>query len=110
MSRILLVLLGICALAGNAAALDRRVEMVNATNLTIMELYGSNRDAGTWEEDVLGSSVLAPQSSVVVNWNDGSGYCMFDVRAVFENGVSESGYFNVCEEVVIIFDGYGGAQ
>lgn len=81
-----------------AAALDRRVTVVNNTGFTIVEFYGSNTGANTWQEDILGADVLPSGQSVVINFDDETGYCMFDFRAVFEDGeILERGGINVCE-------------
>lgn len=81
-----------------AAALDRRVTIVNNTGFTIVEFYGSNTGADTWQEDILGADVLPSGQSAVINFDDETGYCMFDFRAVFEDGeVLERGGINVCE-------------
>ena len=76
----------VAATALPAAALDRRVRIVNNTGYTIVEFYGSHRDARTWEEDILGYDVLPSGSSVNINFDDGTGYCIFDFKAVFNNG------------------------
>jgi hypothetical protein len=82
----------------SAAALDRRVRIVNNTRYTIVRFYGSHRDAGTWQEDILGNDVLPSGSSVVINFDDGTGYCIFDFRAEFEDGdVVEKYGINICE-------------
>lgn len=65
---------------------NRRVRMVNATSYTIERLYGSNVNVRTWQEDVLGDAVLRPGNSVVVNWDDGSCLCEFDIKAVYSDG------------------------
>jgi hypothetical protein len=86
------------ALANPAAALDRRVTIVNKTGYTIMEFYGSNTGTNSWEEDIFGRDVLPSGRSMVINFNDGTGYCMFDFKAVFDDGdviVSED--INICE-------------
>ncbi len=93
--------LSLAALAittASASAQDRRVEIVNDTSFIIMEFYASNVDAATWEEDILGQNVLDSGQSVVVNVDDGSGYCLYDFRAVFNDGdeVTKAGV-NVCE-------------
>ena len=76
---------------------NRRVRMINATSYTIQRLYGSNESRTTWEEDVLGDSVLRPGNSVVVNWDDGSCYCEFDFKAVYSDGdTSEKRGIDVC--------------
>lgn len=86
------------AIALPAAALDRRVTLVNNTGFTIVEFYGSNTGENNWQEDILGPDVLPSGSSVVINFDDATGYCMFDFRAVFDDGdVLERGGVNVCE-------------
>jgi hypothetical protein len=82
----------------NAAALDRRVRIINNSSYDIHEFYASSVGAKTWEEDILGSDILTSGSDVVINIDDGTGYCKYDFRAVFEDGdevVSDS--VNVCE-------------
>lgn len=81
-----------------AAALDRRVRIVNNTGYTIVEFYGSHTDARTWQEDILGYDVLSPYSSVNINFDDGTGYCIFDFKAVFDTGREAVDYnINICE-------------
>ncbi len=88
----------VAATAIPAAALDRRVRIVNNTGYTMVEFYGSHTDARTWQEDILGRDVLNPYSSVNVNFDDGTGYCIFDFKAVFNNGREAVDYnINVCE-------------
>lgn len=80
------------------AALDRRVTIVNDTDFTIVRFYGSNKGSDSWEEDILGSDVLGPNSSVSINFDDGSGYCKFDFRAEFNDGdVLVKKNVNICE-------------
>ena len=81
-----------------AEAQDRRVQIVNNTGYTIMEFYGSNKGTNSWEEDILGSDVLGSGQSVVIDFDDGTGYCKFDFKAVFSDGdevVKKN--VNVCE-------------
>ena len=84
--------------AAPALSLDRRVTIVNNTGFTIVRFYGSNKGSKSWEEDILGDQVLPSGSSVVVNFDDATGYCVFDFRAEFEDGdVLERSGVNVCE-------------
>ena len=86
------------SIAAPVWALDRRVTIVNNTGYTIVRFFGSNTGSGSWEEDILGEDVLPSGDSVVINFDDASGYCKFDFRAVFEDGdelVREG--VNVCE-------------
>lgn len=81
-----------------AEAADRRVRIVNNTGYTIVEFYGSNKGSDSWEEDIWGSDVLPSGSSFRVNFDDGTGYCIFDFKAVFSDGdVLERRGINVCE-------------
>lgn len=77
-----------CVEESSTSSADRHVIIVNNTNLPITRFYGSNAGADTWEEDILGTDVLPPGSSVRINFDDGSGYCTFDFKAVFSNGQS----------------------
>lgn len=72
--------------AQNASALDRWVKIVNNTSFTIVEFYGSNKGTNSWQEDILGRDVLGPGRSVNINFDDGTGYCKFDFKAVFNDG------------------------
>ena len=79
------------------AAEDRRVRIVNNTNVTLTRFYASNTQRRGWEEDILGSSVLPAGRSVMINIDDGSGACMFDFRAVLANGRTVEAYgMDVC--------------
>jgi hypothetical protein len=79
-------------------ALDRRVRIINDSIYDIHEFYASSVGAKTWEEDILGRQILPSGTDVVINIDDGTGYCKYDFRAVFEDGeevITES--VNVCE-------------
>ncbi|WP_421702811.1 hypothetical protein [Aliiroseovarius sp.] len=81
-----------------AHAQDRRVTIVNNSGYTIVQFYASHRDAPTWEEDIWGNDVLPSGSSFRVNFDDGTGYCIFDFKAVFDDGeVLVDRHLNVCE-------------
>ena len=96
---LLLVALALSASAPDtASAQDRRVRIINASSVTVNSFYASNTNRQSWEEDILGNSVLAPGQSVMVNINDGTGACMFDFRAVLANGRKVESYgMNVCQ-------------
>ena len=84
--------------AAPALSLDRRVTIINNTGYTIVRFFGSNKGSKSWEEDILGDQVLPSGSSVVINFDDATGYCVFDFRAEFEDGdVLERSGVNVCE-------------
>ena len=69
-----------------ADAADRRVRILNETSFDIVRFYGSNVGSDDWEEDILGRDVLRAGKSVMINFDDGTGYCIFDFKAVFDDG------------------------
>ncbi|MEQ9520636.1 MAG: hypothetical protein RLN89_14495 [Parvibaculum sp.] len=78
--------------------LNRQVRIINETRVTMREFYASNVDAETWEEDILGADLLPPGESVMITIDDGSGYCLYDFKAVFTDGDElERKRVNVCE-------------
>lgn len=88
----------VTGLAGPADAADRHVRIINNTGYSIVAFHGSNKGTDSWEEDILGSSVLPSGSSVTVDFNDGTGYCVFDFLAVFSDGEELVRHgVNVCE-------------
>ena len=74
------------SMAAPAWAADRRVTIVNKTGYTMVRFYASSVDARGWEEDILGVDTLPSGRSVRVNIDDGSGACMYDFKAVFNDG------------------------
>lgn len=81
-----------------ASALDRRVRINNESSYDIVEFYASNTGSRSWEEDILGRNILPAGHSVVINIDDGTGYCKYDFLAVFEDGDEVvSADNNVCE-------------
>lgn len=77
---------------------NRRVRIHNQTGWTMTHFYASDSRVDDWEEDMLGSGVLAAGSSVVMNIDDGSGACLYDFKARFTNGQELTRFrINVCE-------------
>lgn len=72
--------------SGAPSAPDRHVRIINDTEHTMEHFYASNIDRRSWEEDILGQSVLTPGQSVNINIDDGTGHCAFDFKAVFDDG------------------------
>jgi hypothetical protein len=81
-----------------AQALDWRVRVVNDSSHTMVGFYGINVDADGWGANRLGGQGLLAGDAVVVNFEDGSGYCRFRFRAVFDDDVELTRpNVNVCE-------------
>jgi len=78
---------------------NRVVTIGNYTGVTMVRFFASNTSRRTWEEDIFGSSVLRSGQTVNVDIDDGSGACLFDLKAVFADGdeVIENN-FNVCRQ------------
>ena len=68
------------------------------TGWTMLRFYASDSRKSSWEEDILGSSVLGNGRSVTINVDDGSGACVYDFKAEFTNGqVLTRMNVNVCQ-------------
>ena len=77
--------------------LDRRVRIHNQTGWTMTRFHASGARMDDWQEDMLGSSVLAAGTSVTMNIDDGSGACLYDFKARFSNGRELTRFgINVC--------------
>lgn len=84
--------------AGVANATDYRVRIHNDTGYTLYKFYSTNSGSKRWGSDVLGSSTLPNGNSMRLNFDNNEGYCLFDFRAVFEDGSElQRGNVNVCE-------------
>jgi hypothetical protein len=85
-------------LALPAVAQDRQVRIHNNTDITLYRFYSTNSGAENWGSDVMGSSTLPPGGAMTLNFDNSYGYCVFDFRAVFEDGQELTrGGVNVCE-------------
>ncbi len=83
--------LGLITAAGTTTAFaydgyDRHIDILNRSDLTIMQLQASNVGTSFWKNDILGEDVIGPNEIVNANIDDGTGYCLFDFRAVFDDG------------------------
>lgn len=97
-ARLVLAAVLLLVLSQSAGALDRRVRIVNGSSQDIVGFYGVIVDAQDWRESMLGDDILPAGGSVVLNFDDGSGYCRYRFRAVFADGVElERASVNVCE-------------
>ena len=78
---------------------DRRVRIINRASSAIYHFYASNVDSDSWEEDILGNRTIPPGKSVIVNIDDGTGHCMYDLKAVLRDGrEAVRRRFNVCTQ------------
>jgi hypothetical protein len=85
-------------LCSPAYAFDRRVRIVNDSHHKIVGFFGVRAGTRGWSDSLLGDDILPAGASVVLNFEDGSGYCRFRFRAVFDDGVAlERESVNICE-------------
>jgi hypothetical protein len=77
---------------------DRRVVIVNDRTSDMLRLYGSRTTTGEWEENIIVTPI--PQGARrVINFDDGTGACLFDFRAVFRDDLTVHKWsINVCRE------------
>ena len=85
------------AMAQSRDGMSRVVTIDNQSGATITQFYASNVGTNDWQEDLLGADVLPSGESVTINIDDGTGYCRYDFRAVYEDGSEEvDARVNVC--------------
>lgn len=77
---------------------DRRVMIVNDRSSDMLRLYGSRTSTSEWEENIIVVPIPKGQKRVI-NFDDGSGACFFDFRAVFRDNLTVHKWgINVCRE------------
>lgn len=93
------LLAAVLALTAVGPALaDRRVRIHNETGLTLYRFYSTNSGATKWGRDVMGSATLPSGQSMTMNFDNAKGYCLFDFRAIFQDGTELlRANVNVCE-------------
>jgi len=85
-------------------AANKNVLIINNTGRTIWRFYGSPINVNSWEEDILGSTVLGAGRSVNINFDDGRAACNYDMRAEFQDGTAiERRNVNVCRVASVSF-------
>ncbi len=84
--------------SGGGDSRNRVVTINNTTGMTMTHFYASNSNMTTWGPEQLGRSTVLPSGrSTTINFDDGTGACIYDFKARFSNG-SELEKFgvNVC--------------
>jgi hypothetical protein len=76
---------------------DRRILIVNESSVTVVEVYATNVGRNEWGHDLLRDDI-PPGRSREINVEDNTGYCLYDFRAVFNDGSTATrGRLNVCD-------------
>ncbi|MEO4001590.1 hypothetical protein [Mesorhizobium sp. CAU 1732] len=98
LQRLLPVLtLSLLATAIPAQADDLVFMLDNQSSYSIVEFYASPSDVGNWEDDILGTDVMASGDSGRVTIADGREQCEYDLRIVFEDGDVTEDTTDLCE-------------
>jgi hypothetical protein len=91
-----MALLAVAAGRAGADSFDRTVRIVNGTGATLVQLYGTS--GGGWGSNRLRGGAIPPGGASTVNFDDGSGQCRFNVKAVFANGSEmQNNNIDVCQ-------------
>ena len=86
--------LGVAAFAGGALTADgqsgdgqnRRVRIHNQTGAVLQKLQAADVRTATFGADLLAGTPVAPGASVPVTIDDGTGGCLYDLRAQLVGG------------------------
>ena len=90
-------LMSSAALAQSWDGYDRTVYVINNTSETLMAFYASNVGQNSWNYGLLGAGVVYPGHYVKTYIDDGTGYCRYDLKAVFSDGSTATQWgYNVC--------------
>ena len=92
--------------AGSASAYERWVDIHNDGSSTLVSVQISHIDDQYWGPDIL-SGVVPVGSVGFVDPVNTQGYCRFDIRLSYEDGLVSDIYdVNLCEALDIVTDGY----
>lgn len=91
-----LPLAALFATAALPAAADLAYEVVNDTDLTLMEFYASPVSDNSWGEDLLTVHVLRPRQAETFIIDAGR-QCDYALRFIFEDGQELVDTANLCE-------------
>jgi hypothetical protein len=90
-----------------ALADERDFTLVNASPFTITHVYVSASDRSSWEEDLLGNSVLPSGQSVNIRFSPydvDAGKCFYDIRVLGPGGREGTLWnVNLCTTTTVTF-------
>ena len=78
-----------------AAAQTYGVRFQNNSGATVYRIYSSPSHNGSWEQDLLGSSVLYPGQGLNVTIHNVAN-CYYDVLIEWESGYQETDTWDIC--------------
>jgi hypothetical protein len=96
---------GLLATGAGAAEPERPLSVANHTRHAMLNLYAARIDAPAWQDDKLGEDVLAAGQSATIRIEAEPGRCLYDLRAVFEDGrVETARSVDVCARNAFAFE------
>ncbi|MBW4504936.1 MAG: hypothetical protein KME64_00220 [Scytonematopsis contorta HA4267-MV1] len=92
----------------HSALADRRdVTVNNNTDLVMTALYVSSARSDNWGPNRL-SHRLQSGETFELRFNNNSTQCVYDVKAVYEDGSYDRNTHNLCQTSTLYYYGYGG--
>ena len=77
---------------------DQEFVLMNESLLPIYFFQASPSNVDEWEDDILGEDILMPGDGGIVTIGDGRESCIYDFRAIFEDGSEQEDYgVDICE-------------
>ena len=97
--------LAVLSFATVAHAIDRDFTVHNNIGNAIMELHITPSSTTTWGADLLGTSVLADDGSVLIRYTPSMyrGQCVFDIKVVDQAGAHVVSGINLCRVTDVTF-------
>lgn len=103
--RILAAAVLVAGFSTAACAEDVKFTLDNQSDFTIDEFYASPANTDEWGEDILGQDVLEGGQSGTVTIADGSDQCVYDLKAVDEDGTEhELMDLDICKSPNVTFN------
>ncbi|HEX8667799.1 MAG TPA: argininosuccinate lyase [Allosphingosinicella sp.] len=94
----------VLSMAGASPALAGTQDfvLINDTGYNISEIYVAPSREADWQEDVLGQDILSKGSRVNIHFDRSEDTCLWDLKAVYDDGDTATWQaFNLCEVSVI---------
>lgn len=82
--------------AAPVAAQDVYFELINNSQLTLVQFFASPTYDQYWGNDILGNQVVRPGYSGTVTIADGETTCVYDMLFVMEDGQQITGQTDIC--------------
>lgn len=103
-ARLCSVALALAMMPLSAFADGREIAFVNQTGFEIIAIFGARKGVEDWGEDRLQGDAIVDGETQTVDFEDGSGYCLYSIKAVFDDGeelISEE--INVCDLLMFTY-------